>query len=302
MTTVRDANTVRRYATEVLGVCLERGLRRPKDVVIISGSSAAISGQQGLHRHDHWELFLPARRTVRVLSGDGALHAVRVGGVAVVTPGALHVAVHRVPQVSGWDCLGLTVSVGAHEPASLWRMNCRTTVCLTLPHQARVLWRTWLGETPEALLSRLSHDATAARWAPELTVARLRLFVAGLLATLGTTTPYESSESGDDRIRQVVAVLRARSHEPGITLESLGRAVGLSASRLQVLFRRETGTTVHQALVELRLRNAERLLVETEMPIKAIAAASGWSNPLYFSAVFRRRHGMSPSLWRRLGP
>ena len=75
-------------------------------------------------------------------------------------------------------------------------------------------------------------------------------------------------------------------------------ALRLSAVHLGFLFRKMTGRTLHQALIDLRLRRATDFLTRSTFSIKEIAALTGWSNQLYFSAAYRRHYGRPPSAVR----
>jgi transcriptional regulator GlxA family with amidase domain len=54
----------------------------------------------------------------------------------------------------------------------------------------------------------------------------------------------------------------------------------------------------HQYLLELRIVRARSLLAETELPVKEIAAQTGFGDELYFSRLFRQKLNLTPSQWR----
>ena len=64
-------------------------------------------------------------------------------------------------------------------------------------------------------------------------------------------------------------------------------------------FKQYAGTTPMQYLVERRMANAQVLLETTSYNISEIAALVGYDNPLYFSRIFRKQKGMSPSEYRK---
>ncbi|MEZ0217434.1 MAG: helix-turn-helix domain-containing protein [Rariglobus sp.] len=74
-------------------------------------------------------------------------------------------------------------------------------------------------------------------------------------------------------------------------LEAFYRTVGMSPNHFRLLFRRETGETVQAMLARLRLRRARYLVQETAMPMKRIAAETGYADPLYFSNQYRKFWG-----------
>jgi AraC family transcriptional regulator, transcriptional activator of pobA len=109
----------------------------------------------------------------------------------------------------------------------------------------------------------------------------------------------ESSEAeGAPRlVRDVFQVIETRYRSP-IGLADVAKAVGRSPAYLTAVVREETGRTVLQWIIERRMREAERLLIETERPLQAIAAAVGYDNVGYFIRQFTKRHGAPPGGWR----
>ena len=67
---------------------------------------------------------------------------------------------------------------------------------------------------------------------------------------------------------------------------------------LSSVFRRETGETVNNYLVALRMRKARELLASTNMKVAEVAQAVGIRNTRYFSACFKKEVGQSPNDYR----
>ncbi len=72
----------------------------------------------------------------------------------------------------------------------------------------------------------------------------------------------------------------------------------LSPERFAVLYRKFFGITPYAAVLEARLLTARRLLHTGTLPIKAIAAQCGWEDEHYFSRLFKRKTGLTPSEFR----
>lgn len=124
--------------------------------------------------------------------------------------------------------------------------------------------------------SLLVHDLTRA-----LLVEVIRLHQARATTSIAT----------DQRILQVLQMIDEHYSEP-LTVQDMGRWVGLSAAHLRDLFRVQLRLTPTAALLGRRMRQARSLLLGTTLSIKQIAAAVGFADPLYFSRVFRRCEGM----------
>ncbi|HEY0828868.1 MAG TPA: AraC family transcriptional regulator [Bacilli bacterium] len=81
---------------------------------------------------------------------------------------------------------------------------------------------------------------------------------------------------------------------------------GLLAERMHLhpvyfdrIFRETFGMPPMRLLTELRLRRAERLLINSDDTLDAISAACGLGDAAYFSRQFRRKYGLPPGTYRR---
>lgn len=88
--------------------------------------------------------------------------------------------------------------------------------------------------------------------------------------------------------------------EQGGGLPEMALAAGLSTFHFLRRFKRATGTTPWRYLTDLRLAKARSLLADPAMGVREAAAAAGFSDPAYFSRLFRQRTGRTPSAYRRM--
>jgi AraC family transcriptional regulator len=99
-------------------------------------------------------------------------------------------------------------------------------------------------------------------------------------------------------LRLLDEYIRARLAEP-ITLEDLRGVAGLSPRHFLRAFLASMGTTPHRYVLNLRIEDAKRRLVNSNEDLTGIASASGFSHSQHFSTTFRRATGMTPSEFRR---
>lgn len=86
-----------------------------------------------------------------------------------------------------------------------------------------------------------------------------------------------------------------------LALADLVRESGWSTAHLTRMTRREVGLAPMQYVSRLQMRQAERLLRDTELAISEVAAMVGFSDPLHFSRRFRQLSGRPPSQARKAG-
>jgi AraC-like DNA-binding protein len=78
------------------------------------------------------------------------------------------------------------------------------------------------------------------------------------------------------------------------SIEQLAEESGATADHLRELFRERFGMRPVEYRTGLRLAKARELLSSTNMNVKEVAHKAGFSDPLYFSRVFRQQFGISP--------
>ena len=83
-----------------------------------------------------------------------------------------------------------------------------------------------------------------------------------------------------------------------LTLSELAEMEHLSVSRYRTVFRECTGISPQGFIIDLRLRRACELMIQTDLSLKQIAQMTGYSDPLYFSRIFKEHLGVPPSQYK----
>lgn len=113
------------------------------------------------------------------------------------------------------------------------------------------------------------------------------------------TGRYRKSRQSEQRILASIEYI-TRQYAVPHTLEELAQNAGLSVPHFVTLFRQQTGTSPLRYLTRVRLRHACELLDLTDRPVSDIAGAVGYEDAFYFSRLFRKHLGFSPSKYRKL--
>ena len=83
-----------------------------------------------------------------------------------------------------------------------------------------------------------------------------------------------------------------------LMLQDAAAAVGMSNSRFSTVFAQQSGKTFTEYLTALRLNRARELLRETEKRTAEIAFEVGYNDAHYFSYLFKKNLGLTPSEYR----
>jgi len=83
-----------------------------------------------------------------------------------------------------------------------------------------------------------------------------------------------------------------------LTIETIGREVGLHPNYAMSLFRKAFGTTLIDYLTQHRVSHAQRLLATTDQKIVDVALNSGFGSISRFNDAFRRACSCSPRDYR----
>ena len=86
-----------------------------------------------------------------------------------------------------------------------------------------------------------------------------------------------------------------------ISVEELAASIGLSVSYFRRLFHAAYGVAPMQYIMDLRIENARDLLLSGEVNVTEAANLSGFDDIYYFSALFKRKTGSTPSQILRKG-
>lgn len=109
-----------------------------------------------------------------------------------------------------------------------------------------------------------------------------------------------SSVSHAAVLRQVLSFIESNFHQEDLSLNRIAEEVHLTPSYISTLFKKYQGVNLSDYLMELRVKNAMRLLIETEFKTYEISEKVGYNNPQYFSVVFKRIAGCAPGEYRKL--
>ena len=89
-------------------------------------------------------------------------------------------------------------------------------------------------------------------------------------------------------------------YQEALRLEDVSSAVGFNATYFSAMFKKETGQNFMDYLTELRMNKAKELLCSDENSVQDVADQIGYRDLKYFSRLFKKTTGISPSEYKKL--
>jgi len=151
------------------------------------------------------------------------------------------------------------------------------------------------GDIKEIVPFSLNHDSI------QDIISSPEKFSEALKSLLTVLIEFRESHSGG---RYQSVIVKAREYidnnfnSEDISLYSTAAYVGISPNHLSTVFVQETGENFIDYLTRVRIERAKLLLKTTAMKSVDIAAETGFSDPHYFSYIFKKNTGLSPREFR----
>lgn len=109
----------------------------------------------------------------------------------------------------------------------------------------------------------------------------------------------ESKKQQRDLLNKAIAFIDERYSEETISLDKVAQTVNISPNYFSAMFSQEIGQTFVEYLTEKRINEAKRMLRQTDLRSSEIGFAVGFRDSHYFSFVFKKVSGCTPSEYRR---
>lgn len=157
--------------------------------------------------------------------------------------------------------------------------------------------RAWSESSTYLLQRRLFRAVSTGEWRDPFAIEE------AVVLLLDRVLRYAYLQTGDrdtapprnmDAVREIETILSRRLSD-AIHLNNLAKAVNLSVFHLCRIFRRATGSSMHQYRHRLRVLSCLEPVCETRKPVVDIAMESGFHSHSHFTAAFRREFAQTPS-------
>ncbi|SCW34253.1 two-component system, response regulator YesN [Paenibacillus tianmuensis] len=107
-----------------------------------------------------------------------------------------------------------------------------------------------------------------------------------------------TGRDGQSQIVDYIKSLIEERYAENVTIELIAKEVFLSPAYTSLLFKQKTGETINGFLTRVRIEKAKELLRQGSSKLYEICLDVGYSDPKYFSKLFKKITGLSPSEYK----
>lgn len=250
------------------------------------------------HFHDSYEIFYLLEGEIDYFIKD-KIHTVQKGDLVVIHPYELHRTAGRKAD-SGYERYVLTFT----DPFVAPLLDSAQTPLLPPARPSGVL-RTGVKDNAkiERLLGEMMKECRQRGSHYRAVVQSLLLQLLVLIDRYSTNyrpaevRPY--AHPMEEKISEITAYITEHFHEE-VTLEKIAALFYISPSYLSRIFKKITGFHLREYIQFIRIREAQRLLRETDDKVTEIAGKVGFVNITHFNRTFKSMTHVCPRKYRKL--
>ena len=226
--------------------------------------------------HSFYCMHLVLRGTA-VLKGKNLTHVLKPGTVFITSP-------YQAFEITdNQDFVYLYISFGGDgAPALLKSMGVSEQICVYENHNELLdFWMDSIRRVNPTNANALTESV--------------------LMYTLSVLERRSIGDAGgeNDRFASILEYISGNYANPELALGTVAAIFFYNEKYLSALFKRRTGLRFSEYLNEIRIQRARELLQEGNRSLAQVAAICGFANPLYFSKVFKKLAGVSPTDYRK---
>ncbi len=151
-----------------------------------------------------------------------------------------------------------------------------------------------------SLLDQISSEEKSFHQVTRLLNLLFELSISEGVRTLTTGVFAKAPQEPDSRrVKKIKEYINAHFQED-IKLVDAASLVGMSSAAFSRFFKLRTGKTFSDYIIDLRIGNASRLLIDTTTSVTEICYECGFNNLSNFNRIFKRKKGSTPKEFRNL--
>ncbi len=235
------------------------------------------------HYHDHYEIYFLDKGSVRYFIEDRVFD-LQEGDIVLIPPHVIHRTATLMNKGSERIVIAFTNEFIMY-PQNDKLFSCFDTIFYKAPPVRNLI--------ESAEYEYLKKD----RYSEELIAGYIREILVKLKRLTDKMQPqvYSPKES----IIQNTIHFISENYSQDLSLSILAKHFALSESHFSRQFKTFTGFGVNEYIATVRVKNAEKMLATSKIPITDIAQNCGFNSSSYFSAVFKKVRGITPGEVRK---
>ena len=235
------------------------------------------------HFHDHYEIYFLTKGSVRYFIEDRVFD-LDAGDVVLIPPHAIHKTATLKNKGSE------RIVIAFKNEFIVYPQNDRLFSCFEIMY--------FKAPPIRELVEKSEKDFNYKdRYSEDLIAGYIREILIKLKRLTDITNPKEYSEK--ESVMQNAVRFISENYNQDLSLSMIAENFAVSESHFSRQFKAFTGFGVNEYISTVRVKNAEKMLVTTRMPITDIAQRCGFNSSSYFASVFKKVRGISPGEVRR---
>lgn len=128
------------------------------------------------------------------------------------------------------------------------------------------------------------------------TLSELSEYILSNIESIFSRTGEKDAASG--KLHEVMQYIKRNYNDKDLSIQSIADHLYLSKAYLCTFFKRNTGKTLNDYFTEIRMEKAKELLKDSRTKVYEVASNIGLTDPNYFSILFKKHTGYTPSEFR----
>lgn len=247
-------------------------------------------------RHDFWEMVYVDRGTVQIKRDDETI-VLRQGEIVFHCPDEFH-SIKALDSSPNFFVLSFVCNSPAMQYFEKYQTVLDKTLKAFISSILKESEKTYNIPKNDPNLKKLVRKEEAPIGSEQLIKTYLEQFLIFLVRSItreGEIGVFPSKESMQNHLVLAVKEYIHNEVEHTIRVTDICRKFGYSKSYLSNLFHTQCGETIANYAVSVKIDRAKQLIRENNLNFTQISALLSFDNPQYFSRVFKKYTGMSPT-------
>ena len=230
------------------------------------------------HYHDHYEIYYLKKGNVRYFINE-SVYDVNEGDVVLIPPHVIHKTASLLDKGAERILISFT------NKFIVYPRNDKIFSCFDVSYFKNAQ----IGEIVEKAADEFFNRDC---YSDEMIAGYIREIIVKLNRLSGEKIHHDVSWSNS--VLQDAVHFICENYDKELTLSGIAKMFAMSESHFSRQFKVYTGFGVAEYISIVRIKNAEKLLVNTNLPVTEIAQNCGFNSSSYFAAVFKKMRGKTP--------